>query len=126
MATPVNQIPVTIDYTSRDFYSLRSDLITRIKTVLPGWTGDNGADFGVVMVEAFAYMGDVVSYYIDRVANEGFLATATQRQSILNLSRNYGYVPTGFRAATATVQFINEAESAVVLPSGTQLIATIN
>jgi hypothetical protein len=126
MATPVNQIPVTIDYTSRDFYSLRSDLITRIKTVLPGWTGDSGADFGVVMVEAFAYMGDVVSYYIDRVANEGFLATATQRQSILNLSRNYGYVPTGFRAATATVQFINEAESAVVLPSGTQLIATIN
>jgi hypothetical protein len=126
MATPVNQIPVTIDYTSRDFYSLRSDLITRIKTVLPGWTGDSGADFGVVMVEAFAYMGDVVSYYIDRVANEGFLATATQRQSILNLSRNYGYIPTGFRAATATVQFVNEAESAVVLPSGTQLISTIN
>ena len=125
MAESVNTPPATIDYTSRDFYSLRSDLITRVKTVLPGWNGESGADFGVAMVEAFAYMGDVVNYYIDRVANENYLATATQRQSILNIASNYGYTPAGFRAASATVQFINEDTSSVTLPVGTQLLASV-
>lgn len=125
MADSVNQTPVTVDYTSRDFYGLRNDLIARIKTVLPGWNGDTSTDFGVALVEAFAYMGDVVNYYVDRVANENYLATATQRQSILNIARNYGYVPTGYRAAQATVQFTNEALTEVVLPAGTQLLASI-
>lgn len=125
MADSVNTPPATIDYTSRDFYSLRSDLITRVKTVVPGWTGDSGADFGVAMVEAFAYMGDVVNYYIDRVANENYLATATQRQSILNIASNYGYTPAGYRAASCTVQFINESEVEVVLPIYTQLLAAV-
>ena len=125
MADSLNTPPATIDYTSRDFYALRNDLITRVKTVLPGWNGDTGADFGVAMVEAFAYMGDVVNYYVDRVANENYLATATQRQSILNIASNYGYTPAGYRAATCTVQFINEAEVEVILPAGTQLLASV-
>lgn len=125
MANPVDEVPVSVDYTSRDFYSLRSDLVARIKTILPRWSGDSSADFGTALVEAFAYMGDVVNYYIDRVANENYLATATQRQSILNIARNYGYTPAGYRAASVEVQFTNEAASVVVLPAGTELVAEV-
>jgi hypothetical protein len=125
MADPVNPTPTFIDYTSRDYYSLREDLILRVKESLPAWNGDDPADFGVALVESFAYMGDVVNYYIDRVANESYLPTATQRQSILNIAANYGYVPAGYRAASLSVQFTNEAESAVVLPAGTELLANV-
>lgn len=125
MANPVNEVPVVVDYTSRDFYSLRDDLVARVRSVLPKWSGDSPADFGIAMVEAFSYMGDVVNYYIDRVANENYLATATQRQSVLNIARNYGYTPTGFRAASVTVQFTNEDTSDVILPVGTQLLSSV-
>lgn len=125
MADPVNNSPAFVDYTSRDYYSLREDLILRIKESLPAWNGDDPADFGVALVETFAYMGDVVNYYIDRVANESYLPTATQRQSILNLAANYGYIPAGYRAASVGVQFTNEAESAVTLPAGTELLANV-
>lgn len=126
MADSVNNLPVAVDYTSRDYFSLREDLILRIKEYLPTWSGEDPADFGVAMVEAFSYMGDVVNYYIDRVANESYLPTATQRQSILNISKNYGYIPAGFRAASLTVQFVNDDETAVTLPAGTELLASVN
>jgi len=125
MATPVNEPPVAVDYTSRDYFSLRQDLINRIKTRLPAWSGDNPADFGLALVEAFAYMGDVLNYYIDRVANESYLPTATQRQSVLNIAQSYGYFPAGYRAASLTLQIVNSGTTSVTLPAGTQFTATI-
>lgn len=125
MATPINETPVSVDYTSRDYYSLRDALVTRVKTRLPAWSGDNPADFGVALIEAFAYMGDVVNYYIDRVANESYLPTATQRRSVINLARTYGYSPTGFRASETTLQLTNSSETEVVLPAGTQFSAQV-
>lgn len=125
MANPINEPPVAIDYTSRDYFSLREALIQRVKTRLPAWAGDNPADFGLALVEAFAYMGDVVNYYVDRVANESFLATATQRQSILNIARTYGYSPAGYRSSSLNVVFTNDDTSAVTLPIGTELSADI-
>jgi hypothetical protein len=125
MATPINEPPVAIDYTSRDYFSLRNDLISRIKTRLPAWSGENPADFGLALVEAFAYMGDVVNYYVDRVANESYLPTATQRQSILNIARTYGYFPSGYRPSTVTLQFVNYDTEEITVPAGTQVSASI-
>lgn len=126
MATPINEPPVAVDYTSRDYFSLRQDLINRIKTRLPAWSGDNPADFGVALVEAFAYMGDVLNYYVDRVANESYLPTATQRQSVLNIAKSYGYFPAGYRASSLTLQFVNSGDTDVVLPAGSQFTAAIS
>jgi hypothetical protein len=75
--TPVSNIPVSVDYTGRDYYSLREALIARIQDRIPEWTASDPADFGVALVEAFAYLGDMVSYYIDRTANESFIKTFT-------------------------------------------------
>jgi hypothetical protein len=92
MATQVSNIPLAVDYTSRDYYSLRDELIARVKARVNvvdanrQWTGEDPADFGVALIEAFAYMGDIVNYYIDRIANESYLPTATQRKNIINLS----------------------------------------
>jgi hypothetical protein len=115
MTSQVSNIPLSVDYTSRDFYSLREELINLVKARVntdssKTWTGDDPSDFGVALIEAFAYIGDITNYYIDRIANETYLPTATQRKNILNLANLYGYAPTGFRAAVLEVTFTNTNE----------------
>jgi hypothetical protein len=131
MATQVSNIPLAVDYTSRDYYSLRDELIARVKARVNvvdanrQWTGEDPADFGVALIEAFAYMGDIVNYYIDRIANESYLPTATQRKNIINLATIYGYIPSGYRPAVVAVQFTNTDSSSIELPAGTQLLAEV-
>jgi hypothetical protein len=129
-----NNIPVSIDYTNRDFYSLRNDLVRRVQARLAAngktWSGDNPTDFGLAMVESFAYVGDVVSYYIDRVANETNLITATQRDSLINIARSYGYFPAGYRQASLTLTASNPTANVITIPPYTQfsvsVISTVN
>lgn len=130
MTTQASNIPVAIDYTSRDYYSLREDLISIVKqrvnqTTGTQWSGEDPADFGVALIEAFAYMGDILNYYIDRVANEGYLPTATQRQSIINLAALYGYTPGGYQASTTTLTFQNASDADIDLPAGTQVTGEV-
>jgi hypothetical protein len=107
MTTPVNTIPISVDYTSRDYYALREALVKRIQDRIDTWQGNDPADFGVALVEAFSYMGDLVNYYIDRIANESYILTATQRQNLLNLASQFGYTPSGYTAATVDVTLTN-------------------
>jgi hypothetical protein len=130
MANEVEVIPITVDYTNRDYYSIREAMIERVKDRLttPGgevrWAGTDANDFGIALIEAFSYMGDVMSYYIDRVANEMSLETANQRQSILNISKMFGYTPSGYQSATCTLTLQNTLEQAITLPLGTQFYGT--
>ncbi len=81
-----------IDYTARDFDSLLRSMRAQIPEKLPEWTEyDHEADFGNVLLELFAHMGDILSYYQDRVANESFLSTARTRRSVINHLRLIGY-----------------------------------
>ena len=121
----VRVTPVSIDYTNRDFYSLREELIARVKERVPEWYGTDASDFGVALIEAFAYMGDVVSYYTDRVAHESNILTASQRESIINLAKTYGYNPAGYQAASVTVLFNNVSENQVVIPAKTQVAGKV-
>lgn len=124
-----NTTSTSIDYTSRDFYSLRADLITRVQTRVNSggkvWNATDPADFGLAIVEAFAHVGDVTNYYIDRVANENFLSTAVQRESILNLAAQYGYLPAGYRRAYLDATVSNSNTTDLTLPSGTVLSTSI-
>lgn len=112
MTAQVSSIPLSVDYTSRDYYSLREDLINLVKqrvnqSSARQWSGEDPSDFGLALIEAFAYVGDLTNYYIDRIANETYLPTATQRKSIINLASLYGYSATGYRAATLKATFTN-------------------
>lgn len=81
----------TIDYTNKDFQSLRQAMIGLARYRLPEWTDQSPSDLGMLLVDLFAYMGDVVLYYQDRIANESFLQTAVERRSVLNSLRLIGY-----------------------------------
>ncbi len=81
-----------VDYMARDYDSVLQAMYNLIPSKLPEWTDfNNQADFGNVLLEMFAYMGDILSYYQDRVANESFLGTAQTRRSIIEHLRLIGY-----------------------------------
>ncbi|MGH4006875.1 MAG: hypothetical protein ACRDTH_01670, partial [Pseudonocardiaceae bacterium] len=72
------------DYRARDAGALLQAMRALIPQKLPEWTGhESEADFGNVLLELFAHAGDIISYYIDAVANESFLGTAQTRRSII-------------------------------------------
>lgn len=122
----VNAIP-TIDYTSRDYAALRQSMLNAATDpnsplYIPGWDATNEGDFGVLLVELFAYMGDIMSYYADRIANEAFLPTATLRSSVIQHAQLLGYNPHGPLAAKTTLQFTFTAGSGTrTIPKGTQV-----
>lgn len=125
---PIPGLPTIppVDYTSRDYTSILNDMIILIPTLLPEWTDRAPGDFGIVMMELFAYMGDILNYYIDRIANESFLATAQQRQSVLNIAQLLDYTPYGNVAASTNLQFtIPNPSGPVVIPQGTQVSTTL-
>lgn len=121
-----NSIPTQVDYTSRDYASIRADLIDRVRERVPEWDGNYTADFGLALVEAFAYMGDLLSYYVDRTANESTLTTATRRASVLALASDLGYTPSGYGPSTLTLKVQNTSETtAYTFPAGTVVTASI-
>lgn len=116
-----------IDYTSRDFTSLKNDLIALIgDRTGTSWNPNDYSDLGNVLVEAFSYMGDVMSHYLDRVANETTIDTAVQRSTLLALANMYDYVPSGPTQAAVTVTFTNISTNTIDLPIGTQVMAPLS
>lgn len=112
-----------IQYTSRDYAALKADLIAAIPGLLPEWTSRSSNDFGIVMIDLFAYCGDILNYYSDRIANEAFLATATQRASVLSIASMLDYKPLSQAPATVSLQFTISATApqVVIIPAGTQV-----
>lgn len=122
---PAEPVPTPIDYTSRDYASLREDLITAVKLRIPDWTAEDPADFGLALLEAFAYMGDITSYYVDRAANEAFLPTATRRESLSDIAKTLGYFPSNARAAAASIRVFNPTEQRIEIINGTQFVTNV-
>lgn len=119
------QIP-TIDYFSRDFDSIRVDLLNLIPFFTPEWTDRNPNDLGVVLIELFAYMGDVLHFYVDRRAQDLYLPVAFTRQSVVNLLKLIDYDVPGKQAATADETFeITDPpyDEIITIPRATRLEA---
>lgn len=114
------------DYTSRDYLSIRQDLLSRASDLIPEWTSRSSSDFGVLLVDLWAYMGDVLHYYIDRAAKEMYLGTATKLESVLAIANLLDYRPFFQTAAEGSVTFnatnANHANT-IVIPENTGLYA---
>jgi len=110
-----------MDYTSREYTALRNDLIGLIPNFAPQWTSRDSSDFGIVLIELFSYLGDVLNYQIDRAANEAFIDTATQRDTVIKLASLLGYTPNSGSAATGDVTFSNPTGTGITIAAGTQI-----
>lgn len=118
----------TFDYTSRDYLSIRQDLINRASRVLPEWNGNDASEFANVFVDLWAYIGDVLHYYVDRAASEAFLETATQKDSVLAIANLLDYIPAGVRSSRGFVNVrLNSfptGETSYSIPQYTSFVGT--
>ena len=83
-----------IRYLSRDFPSLKQNLIDFAKNYFPDTYQDfNESSPGMMFLEMAAYVGDVLSYYTDTALQESLILQASERQNILNIAQSMGYKP---------------------------------
>lgn len=80
-----------VDYTDKDFDALRARLVALVRSVFPDWSDFDTASFGTVLLELYAFVGDVLTFYQDNLARESRLVTATQRKNVIALARMFGY-----------------------------------
>ena len=82
----------SINYTSRDYSSIKNDLVAYAKRYYPDTFKDfSQPSFGALMLDSVAYIGDILSFYLDYQANESFLSTAMEYNNVIKLSRTLGY-----------------------------------
>mgnify|MGYP003146419554 CR=1 FL=1 len=86
-----NKYPA-IKYTSRDFNTIKRDLVNYAKRYYANTYKDfSEAGFGSLMLDTVAYIGDILSFYVDYSVNESFLDTAIEYDNILRLGRQMGF-----------------------------------
>ncbi len=108
-----------IAYTNKVYESLRRELLGRVPQLTDRWTDFNASDLGVVLLELFCVVGDMLAYYLDAQAAEAYLPTARQRQNVIQLCKLIGYRLDAPVAATATLRFslASPLEADLVIPA---------
>jgi hypothetical protein len=84
-----------------------------------------GEDPAIALLDAWAVVADVLTFYQERIANEGFLRTAAERRSVLELARAIGYeLNPGVAASTFLAFTVEDAPGApdtATVPQGTRV-----
>jgi hypothetical protein len=123
-ACPPEQVDApAIDYMAKDYESFRQLLLDLTTTRVPSWTERHEADLGIALVELLAYEADHLSYYQDAVANEAFLETARQRESVRRHVKLIDYPMHEGANARAFVHL--EVTTAGTVPAGTVILTRI-
>ena len=81
-----------IKYTSRDFDSIKTDLVEHAKRYYPNSYNDfSDSSFGGLVMDSVAYVGDILSFYLDFQTNESFLETSLDLNNIRRIASQMGY-----------------------------------
>ena len=106
-----------INYTSRDFEAIKSDLVNYVKRYYPSTFKDfNEASFGSMMLDLVAYVGDQLSFYVDYQANESFLDTAIEYKNVAKIARQMGYKFPGSSSSQGVCSFY------IVIPASSTVL----
>jgi predicted phage baseplate assembly protein len=73
---------------------------------LKSLTARRDDDFGIALFDMWAYILDILTFYQERIANEAFLGTATQPESLRRLIDLINYMPSPGRAASVYLAFL--------------------
>ena len=110
---------VPIKYTSRDYATIKNDLIQHVRRYYPDSFQDFSENsFGSLVLDTVSYVGDILSFYLDYSVNESFLTTAIEYNNVVKLSKQMGYRPAGATSSTGILSFyiLVPADSAGIEP----------
>ena len=130
-----------IRYTDRDFNSIKNQLIQYSKTYFPDTYNDfTETSTGMLFIEMAAYVGDVLSLYLDNQVQETYIQKARQNQNLYALAYSLGYVPKVTSTAFTTIDYFQQVPAIVnaggeyvpdfnyslLLPENTQVTSNSN
>ena len=96
------------------------DLSDRELPALGGFRTSVPSDPAMAMLDAGATLLDILTFYEERIANEGYLRTATERRSLLELARLVGYRPRPGLSASVHLAFTVQNGYRLTIPRGTK------
>ena len=101
-----------IKYINRDFSDFRQRLIEYSKIYFPSTYNDfTSTSPGMMFIEQAAYVGDVLSFYLDNQLQENFIQYAQQTNNIYELAYMFGYQPKISTAAQVSIDFYQQVPS---------------
>ena len=138
MQTPQgeNNLPglPAIVYRTGTWATFRESMLARLSSAdypaLAGLKTRDSDDFSIALLDAGSVMLDILTFYQERLANESYLRTATQLQSLTELARLIGYQPApgvgssvylSFSLSSAPGSPTDPTTQAIIIPKGTQV-----
>ncbi len=117
-------IPAGLDSLPRQqraFPEVRRDLLALVpdKAALGDWRAREEGDLGLMWLEMWAYVADVLNFYDERITNETYVRTAARRVSLRRIVELLGHFPKPGVAGTTAVAAIAEGRTGLTLPVGT-------
>ena len=98
-----------VNYLNKDFSSLKESLMNYAKSYFPDTYQDfNETSPGMMLLEMNAYVGDVLSFYIDQQYKEMLLPLATERRNVINMAKMFGYKVKPIIPSYVTLTFTSE------------------
>ena len=123
-----------ISYRTGTWATFKQSMLARLSSTdypaLPSLKTRDDDDFSIALLDASSVVLDILTFYQERLANESYLRTATQLQSLTELSRLIGYQPVPGIAAATWLAFTMKAATglppdptttAITIPAGTQV-----
>jgi hypothetical protein len=118
----VPNIPAGLDALPRQpwsFPEVRTSLLREVGTQIPTWLASDAPDLGVMWLEMWAYVSDVLAFYDERIANESYLRTAHRRPSLRRHVELLGYLPKPGVAGSIAVALEADGRRPVDIPENT-------
>ncbi|MEO8576159.1 MAG: hypothetical protein ABI556_05650, partial [Gemmatimonadales bacterium] len=104
-----------------DFFdSMLAGLSSASNSALAALRIRDPSDPAIALLDAGATLLDVLTFYQERIANEGYLRTARERRSLIELARLVGYRPRPGLSASAFLAFTVEQTARLTIPAGTK------
>jgi hypothetical protein len=128
----------SLGYRIGDYASFRARLLEQLlcKFDVPGQpqeislqklTTRADEDPAIALLDACAVVADVLTFYQERIINEGYILTATERRSVLEMARSIGYELDPGVAASTLLAFMTEdtpnSPPTAIIPQGTQVMS---
>jgi hypothetical protein len=113
----------TISYRVGDYIGFREALLRSRpgEVELINWRPGASGDLAVQMIEWWAYLADILTFYNQRIANQDYLRTADLPESVQSLIRILGYRPRPGIGATGTLAAVMSGIKTFTLPAGFQV-----
>lgn len=113
----------TLAYRVGDYLAFREALLRSRpgEVELTNWRPGAQGDLAVQMVEWWAYLADILTFYNERIANEDYLRTSVLPDSVQRLIRILGYRPRPGIGATGTLAALMNGIKPFTLPQGFQV-----